>query len=241
MNRNINKSKPKTLKWYLDKLLILAVVAMVIAGIAIMIIASDNDDTAMVVVGVAMLPGAGLLITPRVIISAIRESRGWKNSMLDSKLLREDFFREVSDPSPYHKRICRAVIREALLNFLALIGVLAFFIVAGVITLNGDIDTNAFIVFLIMLGILIFIIPILAYNITCAACRIRIALRSEYAVYHSQVKTVAGYDMKIVGKYGVYKFKYCKCIGIKADNVFETDAVLAFVPDEVFLFPDEER
>lgn len=225
---------------YLDKLLILAAAVLVITGIAIMIAASDNDDTVMVSVGAAMLPGAGLLITPRVIISAIREKRGWKNNMLDNKLLREDFFCEISDPSPYHKRICSAVIREALLNFLALIGVLAFFIVAGIITLNGNIDANAVGIFLIMLGILIFIIPILAYNVTCAVCRIRIARRREYPVYRSQVKTVDGYNMKIVGKLGVYKFKYCKCIGIKADDIYETNAVLAFVPDEVYLFPDEE-
>lgn len=240
-NKQNTEKKPKTLKWYLDKLPILAVAAMVIAGIVIMIIATNNDDTVMVIVGVAMLPGAGILITPRVIISALKESRGWRDRMLDYNLLREEFFCEISDYSPYHKRVCRAVIREASLNFLFLIGVLAFFIVAGVITLEGNIDSDDFAVFLITLGIIIFIIPILAYNITCAACRIRIALRREYCVYRSQVKAVDGYNMKIVGKLGIYKFKYCKCLGICKEEVYDTNAILVFVPDEVYILPDDER
>lgn len=86
--------------------------------------------------------------------------------------------------------------------------------------------------------IVVFLIPIFSYNITCSVCRIRTVLRHEYSVYHAVVSKVDWVEMYITGETGnVYKFEYCRCLGVRAKEIHDTNVILAFVPDEVYLLP----
>lgn len=66
---------PKTFKWYLDKILMVVTAAFLITGLVIWGVSADNGNMTMMLIGVAMIPGTGLLITPNIILSAVKDSK----------------------------------------------------------------------------------------------------------------------------------------------------------------------
>lgn len=240
------KENPKTFKWYLDKILMVAVAVFFITGLVIWIVATENDNMTMMFVGAAMIPGTGLFMAPNIVLTAIKDSKEWKSRTFKDRrgrsfsrqLHNEDFFYEITYPSPYHSKILWGVIREAILNFGVLIIPIVYFIIRNVILFIFGMSRFEGKAVLFLLIIVAILIPAFSYNLTCSICRIRTVLRREYGVYHAVVSKANGLDMYITGQNGkVYKFEYCRCLGIRAKKIHNTRVILVFVPDEVYLLP----
>ena len=71
--------------------------------------------------------------------------------------------------------------------------------------------------------------------------KIRVVKNHEYIAYHAIVPSVNNGRIGIYHKGKQFTYKYCTCVGIKEKEVKDTKAILVFVPDDVFLFPENEE
>lgn len=247
MEHNQEKEKkPRTFKWYLDKILMVLMALFILTGIVICLVAAENGNMKMMLIGVAMIPGTGLLATPNIVLYAIKDCRDWKDRSFKAgsrksfrgQLQREDTFYEIKDSSPYHSKIVSGVIRNAILNFGVLFLFIVIAIIGGIYSFFEDMDSDRAQAFAFLLFIAVLLIPIFTYHITCSIYRIRTVLRHEYSIYYAVVSNVDGSDLYIDGAKGnVYEFKYCTCLGIRKKEIHNTKAILVIVPDEVYLLP----
>lgn len=244
--RQKEKETPKTFKWYLDKILMVGIAVLVITAYVIWTVATEKDNMTLLYIAAAMIPGTGLLITPNIILSAIKDSRDWRGRLFrdrrgkyfQGQLLREDFFYGIKLPSSYHSKVLFGVIREAVLNSGVWIILIAYIIIRSIILPIFGMNRYPDRAFLFLLIILALLILIVSYNITCSIYRIRTVLRQEYSVYHAIVSKADWSDIYITGTKGkVYQFEHCRCLGIRAKKIKDTKAILVFVPDEVYLLP----
>lgn len=169
------------------------------------------------------------------------QSRLFKDKLGKSfkgRLHKEDFFYKMEDPSRFHSKVVFGVIREAILNSGGLIILIPFIIIGNILTLMFGMHREQTKAGFYILVIVVFLIPIFAYNIACSICRIRTVLRREYIAYHAVVSKVDWFDMYITGEKGnTYEFSYCRCLGVRAKEIHNTNVILVFVPDEVYLLP----
>lgn len=235
-----NKQNKNKRRKALNKTLIAAAV-FAAAGVVICMVSAYRGNTAMMLAGLGMIPGTGIIITPYIVNDALKDIGDWKSKSDKKQLLRESFIHQVKDPTPYHNKVLFGVIREGILNLGVLIIMIAFALIVQLTDLEYATGSDLLKPILIAFLIMIFLIPMLAYNITNLVYRIRTVLRREYYAYSAVVHIVDFRDMWITGKYGTYEFNYCVCLGIRAKNVNDTKAILVFLPDEVYLIPDEEQ
>lgn len=243
---------------------VVLVIILILIGLGIAISSADNDDTVGIVIGLALLPGSGIVAAPAAVRSARKDSKKWQEKLFKDEdgdsfrtpLLKERFFYTVTDPSPYHERLLKGVKRRAVTNAVALV-VLLILAIAGCLygLENGPSDPNLTKreadmdmaqLGLIVVFLTIFIIPIIAYNITCTIHRVRIVSERKYLAYHAVVTYVDLFEMCITSQEDTqykreYKFSQCKCLGIRRRKVKNTEVVLFFIPDEVFLIPVDLR
>lgn len=239
----MKQKKKKEKKRLRDRIHWWAVGALVITGIVLSIIGAENDNTVLTIVGAAMLPGAGIVITPRVVREAFNDNKSWKSRSGDQryKLYRAGLLGEVSDMSPYQSKLVWGVRREALWNLFKLLLVLGAVLAGGYFGVVNRSSDNEFFSFLLLIGIVTFGIPIAAYNIACSVYRIRTVKRREYDTCRTVVKGANGLHMWVMDdKERVIKFDYCRRLGIRARDIHDTKVILVFVPDEVYLLPDRE-
>lgn len=240
------QKKPRTFKWYLDKILMVLVAIFLLVGIVICAGAAEDGDTKLMLIGGAMIPGTGLLATPNIVLSAIKDSKVWKSrsfkagyrKSFERQIHSEDTFNEIKDFAPYHSKILAGVIRNAILNFGVLILVFVIAIIGNIYSFLYDVDSDRAETFFVLLCVAVCLIPISSYGLTCSICRIRTVLRHEYSIYYAVVSNVDGSDLYIDGAKGnVYKLQNCTCLGIRKKEIHDTKVVLAIVPDEVYLLP----
>ena len=219
----------------------------VLFGALALLAAADEDDMELMLAGIAILFLTGLLMSPNIIMYAIKESKDWesrvfkdkKGKSFENKLYKESFFYKIEYPASYHDKIVSGVIRESVLNFGGLIILIAVVLGGYIITFLFGFSRDSHKAFAYITAILVFLIPAFTYNLSCSIYRIRTVLRREYFVCHAVVSEVDNFEMRITGENDIYKFNYCRCLGIRAKDVHDTKAILAFVPDEVYLFPDK--
>lgn len=246
---NTPKKQPKTFKWYLDKVLMVPVGAMALFGALSLLAGRDDEDAELMLFGVAIMVFAGLLASPNIVLYGIKDSRGWekkafedkKGRSFEEKLYKETSFYRINDPSPYHEKVRFGVTREAVLNFGALFILIAYLLIRPVIAFLFGLPRSRAKGFALIAVVLTCLIPSFVYNVTCSVYRILAFRRREYFACHAVVKSVDNFEMCISGKYGVYEFKYCRCLGIREKDVHDTEAVLVFVPGEVYLIPVSEK
>lgn len=244
MKRKRKKTKiKKTVKWYLDRILRVTAAALVITGAVLLICGSVQDSMALILTGIAMLPGFGILITPNIVLYAFKDNVNWKSKFREKrdKLYKAGLLGTVDDMSPYHSKLLWGVRREALLNLFVLLLVVVGIVAVRIILLVNDIVGESEADFFIILAALTFGIPILAYNIAGSAYRIRTVKRREYNAYRTVVTGADGLNMWIMDeKENITSFDYCRCLGIRSKQVHNTKAVIVFVPDEVYIIPEKE-
>lgn len=242
----IKTKKPKTFKWYLDKILMVPVALLAIFGVLTMLAAMDTDDGDLILLGCLILLLVGLLASPNIILYAIKDSKDWRRKSFQYKLeesfedriFKEDFFYMLKDPSPYHDKLFSGVIREAILNFGGLFILIGLVLVGFISTFLNGFASDSYKAFAYILVVLVCVIPALIYNLTCSLCRIRAVRRREYFACHAVVSGIENFEMVITGVNGdEYRFNYCRCLGIRAKEIHNTKVILLFVPDEVYLIP----
>ena len=251
--------KKKTLKWYFDKQLI----PMFVVGItsALVLITKRNDDNEGLyrVIGAAMFPLMGITATPNVVRYALREMKNWKDAFYKTGNLHKskdskDFYR-VRKPLPCEGRMCFTVVRTQLMILVGVILIMLLIVYAYISSISvpdsvpaGDIAQAVIFVrrrrgqgplFFMMIFVVTFAIPIIAYCITYAVNKLRVIVRYEYIAYHVIVKKVEDSTVTVDRDGKVFHYKDCSCIGIQAKKINNTGATLVFIPDDVLLVPDE--
>lgn len=217
---------------------------LAVTGVALFFAGGINDNIPLIFVGVGMLPAAGIVITPLSVKEAFNDNKSWKSKFSDqrNRLYKAGMLKSVSDMSPYQNKLIWGVRRLALRNLLVLVLILGAVLVGSFLGIKNRSSDNEFLSFILLIGIVTFGIPISAYNIACSVCRIRTVKRCEYNAYHTVVKGANGMHMWIMDdKERVFKFDYCKRLGIRAKNIHDTELILVFVPDEVYLLPNIEE
>ena len=149
-----------------------------------------------------------------------------------------------------------AVYKQQILNILTVIGIIVFIIFLSIhhITSNNSYADNILaniaktraersfgFIFFLMIIFLAFGIPMVAYYIANALKKIKVVKNHEYIAYHAIVSSVRDNKVTIYDKNKYYMYRYCTCVGIKEKNIHSIHATLIFVPDDVFLFPDDDK
>ena len=253
--------KKKTLKWQFDKQLI----PMYVVGITsalVLITRRYNDEVGLyLIIGVAMFPLMGITATPNIVRYALREMKDWRNIFYKKGNLHKskdstDFYR-IRKPLPYERRICIAVVKNQLMVLVGVILIMILIVVAYIssrsvpdsVTPGNIVDSIIYVkrrrgqglLFFMMIFVVTFAIPIIAYCITYAVNKLKVIIRHEYIAYHAIVKKVDGSNVIINQDGRVFQYKYCSCIGIRAKKVNNTGATLIFIPDDVLLIPDSKK
>ena len=256
-DKEIENVKP--VKWYIDKILISLTVNLIITALTVFTLQS-GEGVINYLVGFAIFPFIGIITTPNVIKYVIKDTEKWKhifykNGNLENTKKLDKYYR-VKPPVAFEKKLLFAVYKNQFLNVLVVIGVMAVIIFLSVNYMATDhsytdnVITNIIqiranrsfgCIFFSMIIFLTFGIPIIAFYISNSLKKIRIVRNHEYIVYHAIVTSVDNSKITIFDGNIHYTYKYCTCVGIKEKNINRTPATLIFVPDDVFLFPDNEK
>jgi hypothetical protein len=236
---------------------------MFVVGItsALVLITTRNDDNEGLyrVIGAAMFPLMGITATPNVVRYALREMKNWKDAFYKTGNLHKskdskDFYR-VRKPLPCEGRMCFTVVRNQLMILVGVILIMLLIVYAYISSRSvpdsvpaGDIAQAVIFVrrrrgqgplFFMMIFVVTFAIPIIAYCITYAVNKLRVILRHEYIAYHVIVKKVEDSTVTVERDGKVFHYKDCSCVGIREKKINNTGATLVFIPDDVLLVPDE--
>ena len=85
---------------------------------------------------------------------------------------------------------------------------------------------------------LIFGGPVLVYYMTCAIIRLRVLMRKEYEVYHG---VVVGASFRELRLNSTRHKTYGVVLGMRTKDVDHTLATIVFIPDEIYVIPDNEE
>ena len=257
--RNSDSENVQPLKWYINNILISLTVNLIITALTVITL-QTGDGIINFLIGFAIFPFIGIITTPNIIKYVRKDTEKWKhifyrNGNLQNTKKSDKYYR-VKPPVAFEKKLLHAVYKNQFLNVLVVIGIMAVVIfVCGryMVTDHSYTDnvvTNIMItkanrsfgfIFFLTLIFLAFGIPIIAFYISNSLKKIRTVRNHEYIVYHAIVTSVRNSKITIFDGNVHYTYKYCTCVGIKEKNINRTPATLIFVPDDVFLFPDNEK
>ena len=257
--RNSDNERVKLLKWYINNILIALTTNLIITALTVITL-QPNDGIINYLIGFAMFPFIGIITTPNIVRYVKKDTETWKhifyrNGNLQNTKKSDKYYR-VKPPVAFEKKLLLAVYKNQFLNVLVVIGIMAVIIfVCGhyMVTDHSYTDnvvTNIMItranrsfgfVFFLTLIFLAFGIPIIAFYISNSLKKIGTVRNHEYIVYHAIVTSVRNSKITIFDGNVHYTYKYCTCVGIKEKSINRTPATLIFIPDDVFLFPDNEK
>ena len=252
--------KEKNRKWYIDKFLVgLTPVWITVATVLISFYLEEKDGVYLIF-SITTFVIIGLLTTPNIVLYALNDMKNWQNIFYDKGNLNKhkrvaEFYR-MHAPVSFERKLYFAVLKTQLLDITTVVLFIIFFLIIALFSSSCKSYGNpGNIVYAIVhtksiraegyffFGSVFFAsfwIPILAYYITNAVYKLRIVKRHEYIVYHAIVDKVDTFKIQIHNSGVHYKYDYCSCVGIKSKNINKTKAILIFVPDDLFLFPDNE-
>lgn len=257
--RNSDSENVKPFKWYVNCVLISFTLNLIITAITVFTLQPDNG-VINYLVGFAIFPFIGICTTPNIVKHVKNDTSSWKkifykNGNLYTIKNSPDYYR-VKAPVEFEKKILSAVRKHQILNVLVVIGVMLVIVFLGINYMARDhsytdnLIKNLIItrsrrsfgfIFFMMIFFLAFAIPIIAYYVSNALKKIRVVRDHEYIAYHAIVPSVNNGRIGIYHKGKQFTYKYCTCVGIKEKEVKDTKAILVFVPDDVFLFPENEE
>ena len=251
--------KKKTLKWHFDKQLIPMYVVGITTALVLITTRYDDNEGLYLITGAALFPLMGITATPNIVRYALREMKDWKDAFYKRGNLYKskdstDFYR-IRKPLPCEGRMCFTVVRNQLMILVGVILVMLLIVYAYISSRSvpdsvpaGDIAQAVIFVrrrrgqgplFFMMIFVVTFAIPIIAYCITYAVNKLRVIVRYEYIAYHVNVKKVDGSEVTIDRDGKVFHYKDCTLVGIRAKKVNNTGATLVFIPDDILLIPDK--
>ena len=241
---------------------VLIVLIFLAVGAAVTLFSlGDNNNYINFLVAIALFPTVGIITTPNAVRYAKKDMENWKrifsgNGNLHKCKEDEDFYK-VKTPVSFEKKLYWAVFRNQVLDHVAVIFIILLIINAGInrmvygehkaapgligAIIHVKIERSEGYLFFAMVFIAAFGIPILAYYITNAVCRLKVVKEHKYIAYHAIVKNVDSYKININSEGRHYCYKYSTCVGIREKDVQDTKAILIFIPDDVLIFPDSSR
>ena len=259
--KKTEKTTEKNAKWYIDKILAALVVFGVLLAIFLIAVGYDENEAVMYA-GLLLFPFLSILISPNAVFYSLKDMNGWKRIFygkgnLEKYKDNKDFY-WVKTPVAFEKRLFWAVVKDQILNIYAVITLMVFAAVAGLISIltydshtatPGDLfgavvyvrarRGTGFMAFILLL-VIVFGFPVFVYYLTNAINKLRIITGHKYMAYHAVVKYMDTYKMVIDSGNRKYEYKYSTLVGMKEKQVHDTPAVLIFIPDDVLIFPDEK-
>ena len=258
--RNRDSGNVQPLKWYINCILISFTTNLIISAITVFTLGSQEDNVINFLVGFCIFPFIGIITTPNIVKHVKNDTAKWKNIFYKNGNLHKikdskDYYR-VQSPVSFEKKILAAVYKEQLKTILFVIACMAMIIAASVHYMLREHNYAGGIVsdlielkskrvfgfsFFLMIIFLAFGIPIVAYYVSNALKKIRVVKNHEYIAYHAIIQSVHNGNIGIYAEKRHFTYKYCTCVGIKEKDVKQTPVTLIFLPDDVFLFPDDEK
>ena len=260
--RNYDKNKKeKNVKWYIDKILFALTPVWMTVAMVLYSFYNEEDEVIYLLFSVILFLIIGIISTPNVVIYALKDMKNWKDIIYKNGNLgycknAKGFYR-TNKRVPYERRLFFTVLRDQLLDIFTIVLVILFFVMRYLFLKSSDsfegkgnifyaiIHTKSIradgYMFFGAVFLAAFWIPIFAYYITNAIYKLRVVKRHEYIVFHAIVDEVDTFKLRIKNKYVNFKYDYCSCVGIKAKDINKTKSILIFVPDDLVLFPDNEK
>lgn len=260
--RNYDKNKKeKNVKWYIDKILFALTPVLMTVAMVLYSFYNEDDEVIYLLFSVILFLIIGIISTPNVVIYALKDMKNWKDIIYKNGNLgycknAKGFYR-TNKRVPYERRLFFTVLRDQLLDIFTIVLVILFFVMRYLFLKSSDsfegkgnilyaiIHTKSIradgYMFFGAVFLAAFWIPIFAYYITNAIYKLRVVKRHEYIVFHAIVDEVDTFKLRIKNKYVNFKYDYCSCVGIKAKDINKTKSILIFVPDDLVLFPDNEK
>ena len=260
--RNYDKNKKeKNVKWYIDKILFALTPVWMTVAMVLYSFYNEEDKPVYLLFSVIIFLIIGIISTPNVVIYALKDMKNWKDIIYKNGNLgycknAKGFYR-TNKRVPYERRLFFTVLRDQLLDIFTIVLVILFFVIRYLFLKSYDtfgekgnilyaiIHTKSIradgYMFFGAVFLAAFWIPIFAYYITNAIYKLRVVKRHEYIVFHAIVDEVDTFKLRIKNKYVNFKYDYCSCVGIKAKDINKTKSILIFVPDDLVLFPDNEK
>lgn len=260
--RNYDKNKKeKNVKWYIDKILFALTPVWMTVAMVLYSFYNEEDVAVYLLFSVILFLIIGIISTPNVVIYALKDMKNWKDIIYKNGNLgycknAKGFYR-TNKRVPYERRLFFTVLRDQLLDIFTIVLVILFLVMRYLFLKSYDIfDGKGNIFYAIIhtksiradgymffgaVFLAAFWIPIFAYYITNAIYKLRVVKRHEYIVFHAIVDEVDTFKLRIKNKYVNFKYDYCSCVGIKAKDINKTKSILIFVPDDLVLFPDNEK
>ena len=260
--RNYDKNKKeKNVKWYIDKILFALTPVWMTVAMVLYSFYNEEDEVIYLLFSVILFLIIGIISTPNVVIYALKDMKNWKDIIYKNGNLgycknAKGFYR-TNKRVPYERRLFFTVLRDQLLDIFTIVLVILFLVMRYLFLKSSDsfegkgnifyaiIHTKSIradgYMFFGAVFLAAFWIPIFAYYITNAIYKLRVVKRHEYIVFHAIVDEVDTFKLRIKNKYVNFKYDYCSCVGIKAKDINKTKSILIFVPDDLVLFPDNEK
>ena len=256
---NSDSENVQPLKWYINCILISLTINLIITAITVFTLGAQEDNVINFLVGFCIFPFIGIITTPNIVKHVKNDKTKWKKIFYNNGNLQhikdsKDYYR-VQAPVPFEKKILSAVYKGQLKNIMFVIAYMVMTIVACIRYMSREHNFAGGIVsdlielrakkvfgfaFFLMIFCLAFGIPIIVYYVGNALKKIRVVKNHEYIAYHAIVSGVHNGKIDIGTEKWHYTYKYCTCVGIKEKDVNNTPATLIFLPDDVFLFPDDK-
>ena len=260
--RNYDKNKKeKNVKWYIDKILFALTPVWMTVAMVLYSFYKEEDVSAYLLFSVILFLIIGIITTPNVVIYALKDMKNWKDIIYKNGNLgycknAKGFYR-TNKRVPYERRLFFTVLRDQLLDIFTIVLVILFFVMRYLFLKSSDsFERKGNILYAIIhtksiradgymffgaVFLAAFWIPIFSYYITNAIYKLRVVKRHEYIVFHAIVDEVDTFKLRIKNRYVNFKYDYCSCVGIKAKDINKTKSILIFVPDDLVLFPDNEK
>ena len=238
MNQEEQNKNP--IKSFINTVLIILTIAAFI-GAFIYIAASDPNVDMNMLIGIGAFPAIGLLMTPNIILYAIKSAKKLHKTKHSDSLSQKQidgFYSVQTSPFDFDRKLIFTILRKQLFGAIVIISILAFLFLLSFDRLDSASSKVSGGAVLLILGVLIFGIPAFSYFLTNLILRIRIVRRKEYDSCHAIVAGVDYKGLRLNG-FGTRPYKYAFCVGARNRDIHNTPATLVFILDEVYVIPDD--
>lgn len=255
--------KKKTTSWYIDKYLIGFLPVVILTGLMFVAFGeSDDGKIPLLYIGLAMFPSVGILVAPNGVRYSKKDMQGWKTAVFEKGNLRQiprsDTFCKITEPLTFHGKLVFIMLMKRIRSTILGIILVTVFSFGGTVliplldSVRSDGAQGLFsavlhvkavraegFVFFMILFFVTFGIPILAYNLTNTILTMKRVCRREYVAYRACVAEMKDGKVYIHHKEKIYSSKDVSCVGIRQKDVHDRNVILVFVPDAIYLFPEE--
>ncbi|MBQ1327485.1 MAG: hypothetical protein IIY49_05540 [Eubacterium sp.] len=239
----LKKSKEES---YREDIWGIFLIVMAFSAVVLMALAGRNGREMDGIIGFLTLPAIGVLVTPKMVKSALNKMKKWESSSVGLSFAKDEKnIYKVKEPVSFERRLFWEVFKYQMKMALGAILIITVLIIIAIHRITHKphwIGRHAyrgpFYSFSLIVGVCIFAIPAVIVFLTKTIYKLSIVKRQKYKAYHVTAKRVN--DKAVIVEFGnrVKSFKYPVCVGIRKKKINDTKATLILLPDLVMIFPD---